>query len=85
MSWFVIIAPSCSFIVGNYQIMAGDHKASDDNEGTEQVRGITSFLAHENYNSTTDENDIALIFVTFLKNNHQIIMRRVKTNQMCII
>ena len=51
--------------------MAGDHRASNDNEGTEQVRGITRYLSHENYNSSTYLNDVALITVSYKKNYQQ--------------
>ena len=67
---------------GNMRIVAGEHDLSQDS-GLEQIRGVSSYTIHENYDAQTFENDIALIFVS-----HELyvkaIMNLVVTVSFCI-
>jgi len=44
------------------RVVAGEHSLSNDS-GIEQIRNVVGYTMHENYNSRSYENDIALIFV----------------------
>lgn len=45
-----------------FRVVAGEHDLSVVS-GLEQNRDVRSYKMHENYNSNTQENDIALIYV----------------------
>jgi len=46
-----------------FQVIAGDHDQLE-NEGTEQVRNVTHLFLHEDYDSETNQNDIALMILS---------------------
>jgi len=48
--------------VARLRIVVGEHSIKEAS-GLEQISAVSSFTMHENYSSTTYENDISLIFV----------------------
>lgn len=46
-----------------YRIVAGEHSLSVDS-GLEQIRAVSSIVAHPNFDDITYEDDISLIFVS---------------------
>ena len=41
--------------------LAGDHDLEESDDNREQIRRVTRVSIHENYNSSTHDNDIALL------------------------
>ena len=48
--------------IARLRIVVGEHSIKEAS-GLEQISAVSSFTMHENYSSTTYENDISLIFV----------------------
>lgn len=51
--------------IANLRVVAGEHQLSVDS-GLEQNRNVASVSVHPRYNSATYEDDISLIFVSFV-------------------
>ena len=63
--FFLLTAASCftyGFTPGAIQIVAGVHELNATG-GTEQVCSVGRAIIHENYNTTTWDNDIALLIL----------------------
>lgn len=46
-----------------FRVVAGEHDLTEES-GLEQNRGVTSYKMHEEYNTRTNDNDIALLYVS---------------------
>ena len=58
-------AHCCEGVAHNYQIVAGEHNVDED-DGTEQRMEIQKRIIHENYDSSTTDNDVCILHVRII-------------------
>ena len=58
-------AHCCEGVSHSYQIVAGEHNVDED-DGTEQRMEIQKRIIHENYDSSTTDNDVCILHVRII-------------------
>lgn len=61
-NWVVTSAQCARSSQNGYTLIAGEHKVSE-HEDSEQERSVSEIIVHENFNSNTNENDVAVMRV----------------------
>ena len=59
-------AHCCEGVSHSYQIVAGEHNVDED-DGTEQRMEIQKRIIHENYDSSTTDNDVCVLHVRIFR------------------